>query len=262
MIHNTREHLESIQSSLYQIAQSRIRGGSARGDRTRDHWHHVDRLPTTFTAPRRSARPWSIARCLLILRSSIRSSTPRNASIHASCTTLIRRPAHRGSRITMITDRRRSHARKTHRSVLLFPPWSNAGIPREAPVDARAESGPRIRSRQWANSGEKNILGTRRQPVNQPDYAARGTRRITCRSRGNRQRIELSGRTIPFQISFTTIHLSYISTECPPAPSYNRYITRHVALKREKKRGRRSRGRRGKRESIDVVGSLHRFTSA
>lgn len=138
MIHNTREHLESIQSSLYQIAQSRIRGGSARGDRTRDHWHHVDRLPTTFTAPRRSARPWSIARCLLILRSLIRSSTPRNASIHASCTTLIRRPAHRGSRITMITDRRRSHARKTHRSVLLFPPWSNAGIPREAPVDARA----------------------------------------------------------------------------------------------------------------------------
>lgn len=124
------------------------------------------------------------------------------------------------------------------------------------------ESGPRIRSRQRANSGEKNILGTRRQPVNQPDYAARGTRRITCRSRGNRQRIELSGRTIPFQISFTTIHLSYISTECPPAPSYNRYITRHVALKREKKRGRRSRGRRGKRESIDVVGSLHRFTSA
>lgn len=170
-------------------------------------------------------------------------------------------------RLTNHDDHRSSSIARTKDSSIR-PPVSSLVQRRDPERSSRwrarveTESGPRIRSRQRANSGEKNILGTRRQPVNQPDYAARGTRRITCRSRGNRRRIELSGRTIPFQISFTTIHLSYISTECPPAPSYNRYITRHVALKREKKRGRRSRGRRGKRESIDVVGSLHRFTSA
>lgn len=122
-------------------------------------------------------------------------------------------------RLTNHDDHRSSSIARTKDSSIR-PPVSSLVQRRDPERSSRwrarveTESGPRIRSRQRANSGEKNILGTRqrgprRQPVNQPDYAARGTRRITCRSRGNRQRIELSGRTIPFQISFTTTPFLY-----------------------------------------------------
>lgn len=241
-------------------------------DRTRDHWHHVDRLPITFTAPRRSARPWS-TRWLLILP-SIRSSarTPRNASIRDSCTTLIRRPTHRDSRLAMITDHR-SHAPKTHRSVpspvppLLVqhrdPDWEKLPLTR-ARRNLAAESGPRIRSRRRANSGEKNILGSRHATNKEArdDNLLIKLTAVSRRARGTRlpwdnlpiarnrsgQRLN-SGRTIP---NFLHYHLSYISTE-DTVPPLNRYITRHVTLKREKKRRRRRGRRRRKRESIDVV---------
>lgn len=268
MTHNTREHLESIQSSLYQTDRAqRIRGGSA--------WK-IEQGITGITSI--GYRSLSLRRVAPLVHDPLADFSSSHQSVHrlgrletlrsatrARHSFVDRHTATRDSRWSPIIDH--THQRLIDPSRPLFlRSWSNTGIPteRSSRWRARVETSPRNPDHEFARDAEPNILGSRHATNKEArdDNLLIKLTAVSRRARGTRlpwdnlpiarnrsgQRLN-SGRTIP---NFLHYHLSYISTE-DTVPPLNRYITRHVTLKREKKRRRRRGRRRRKRESIDVV---------